>query len=363
MNRYMIVLLACLISPNMLLFGQTFDLDFELISVTPSDYQVKIKIRGSAAFELGSANIRFNFNNTDLQNPRLVSAHNFDLNPYTPMTVTESVVGVASINITNISQNGTVVAVDPNWTDMATVGFTVTDPSGYSNLAFRSTTASNPATVVFKVNPTAQLTSNQLGVLNTTPLPVELISFSAYNRDDYVHLHWETATELNNYGFEVQREEEGCAWETVAFVPGHGTVHYPQIYDYDDQLAGLAIPIVQQRQLRYRLKQVDRDGSFEYSPVVDVAFTSAPGRMSIEVYPNPSTDRAAVSLRIDEESPVDIAVYDMTGREVLQLASGQLLGRGTHTFTIPTRSLTEGVYALHVRSGSGISTRTFVVGR
>lgn len=341
--------------------GQTFDLDFELVSVTTTDYQVKVKIRGSSSFELGSSNIRFNFNNTDLQTPILVSAHNFNSNPYMPMTVTESVAGVASINITNIFQSGTPVLTTPGWTDIATVGFSIINVSGQSNLSFRSTSAPVPATVVYRLNPMQQLASNQLGVLNTSPLPVELLSFSAYNQEDHVHLHWETATELNNFGFEVERREKGREWKTVGFVPGHGTRFYPQIYDWDDMLEGLEVPLSQQQSITYRLKQVDRDGSFEYSPLVEVAFKPVPGSMVIDVYPNPMYERAAVSVMLEESRAVDIGVYDINGRLIRRIASARELEAGSHAFDFDARELPSGIYSVRVSDNSSAVMKAIIV--
>lgn len=241
---------------------------------------------------------------------------------------------------------------------------TISNPSGTMNLQWRTTAPNEVVVSTFLTPNLQQIAITSSGIyLNPTnaPLPVELISFSAYNQDDHVHLHWETAMELNNYGFEVQRIEEGRDWETVGFVPGHGTVQYPQIYDYDDPLEGLAIPLAQQKMIRYRLRQVDRDGTFEYSPVVDVAFRVLPGQLSVAVYPNPSSERAAASVHLAEECAVGIAVYDMTGREMLTLADAKLLPAGNHVFEIPAHALAEGMYILRVIGGSTFKARTFVV--
>lgn len=199
------------------------------------------------------------------------------------------------------------------------------------------------------------------GCATNVPLPVELLSFSAYNQDDHVHLHWETATELNNFGFEVQRREDGAEWKTVGFVPGHGTRFYPQIYDWDDMLLDLDIPISQQRSITYRLKQVDRDGSFEYSPIVEVAFRPVTGSMVMDVYPNPAHDRAAISVMLRDTRTVDIVVYDINGRAVRRVVEGRPLESGSHAFDIDAHSLPSGIYTIRISDESGVSMKPFVV--
>jgi hypothetical protein len=351
------------------------DTRFLVLANNGTDYDVKVQIKtNSDLAKIGTSNLVFRFDHTALTyptNPAQITDYEYNPTFNNGLVYTSHVthntrgngIHEISLNIVyNPGASGFGTVVGKSWVDLVSIYFSTQNVNGASNLQWDTASYYSPVYGdTTTLAPGHWWFKGSWNDLNTSPLPVELISFSAYNRDDHVHLHWETATELNNYGFEVQRMEEGRDWETVAFVPGHGTVHYPQIYDYDDPLAGLAIPIAQQQSLSYRLRQVDRDGTFEYSPVVDVAFRSVPERLSVEVYPNPSTDRAAVSLHIEEESAVDIAAYDMTGREVLQLASGQLLGRGSHAFEIPTHALAEGVYALRVRAGNGIRTRMIVV--
>ena len=95
------------------------------------------------------------------------------------------------------------------------------------------------------------------------PIPVELISFTAKSNGKEIILNWSTATELNNLGFEIQRSSEGNEFFTIGFVEGHGTTTEQQTYSYIDKNLGNGKNF-------YRLKQVDYDGSYEYSDVVEV---------------------------------------------------------------------------------------------
>ena len=104
-------------------------------------------------------------------------------------------------------------------------------------------------------------------ILRTTNggVPVELTSFTATSNGKEVILNWSTATELNNQGFEIERSEDNISFNTIGFVPGFGTTTEPKSYSYSDQSVNSGTNY-------YRLKQVDYDGSYEYSDVVEVEF-------------------------------------------------------------------------------------------
>ncbi|MBN8707658.1 MAG: hypothetical protein J0L62_17425, partial [Bacteroidetes bacterium] len=116
-------------------------------------------------------------------------------------------------------------------------------------------------------------------------VPVELVSFSGVNRSGQILLFWETKTETNNYGWEVERQKledrsEKLEWETIGFVAGKGTATESHSYSFSSPVPGLLSPAV------YRLKQIDLDGKFTYSRVVEVS--SEPLVFSLEQnFPNP----------------------------------------------------------------------------
>jgi len=341
--------------------AQTFDLKFELVLNNGSQYQVKVQILSSSVFNMGASNIRFNYNSSALGSPSLITAHNYGASPYLPMTVTGAA-GIASVNITLIPPTTGDPVSSTVWTDIATVGFSVTNSSGSSNLVFRSTSATTPATVVL-TDLGLQLTENNLYPLNTSPLPVELISFSGYDRGDRVHLHWETATEFENYGFEIQRQEEGEEWTAIGFVPGKGTVNYPVIYDWDDMLEGLLRPPAYQDKLRYRLRQIDRDGTDDLSPVIEVAMNAAAEHMQLDVYPNPCVNNTTVACALRQDEVVTLTVHDAAGREVQRVLDARQLHAGSHVFDLPTDALTNGMYVLRLLAGGRAYVEHFAVVR
>jgi hypothetical protein len=192
-----------------------------------------------------------------------------------------------------------------------------------------------------------------------TPLPVELTSFSAHVVDANIQLRWRTSTEKNNFGFEVERRVVGREWMSVTFVNGFGTVNTPQNYSYEDRDALRSGSAIQ-----YRLKQIDRDGTFSYSAIVEVR---ADGEMPVAAIsgfsPNPAVGSTAISFSLSNESPVSITVYDMMGREQVSVQREETIGSGTHVRMIDLAGVTAGTYYVMLRAGSKTSTAKLVVGR
>ncbi|MBR9974583.1 MAG: hypothetical protein KFF77_03300 [Bacteroidetes bacterium] len=167
--------------------------------------------------------------------------------------------------------------------------------------------------------------------------PVELSAFSATVRDgDAVQLHWETESETRNYGFEVERHA-GDDWERLGFVAGHGDSRERHRYSFlDDGTAALAdnsigAPPI----LRYRLRQVDFDGGWEYSPEVHVSIARTPALVNLAGWPNPFREQTALQVTLPQAASVRLRVFDMSGRLVATLADGPL-SAGTHA--LPWRS-------------------------
>ena len=154
------------------------------------------------------------------------------------------------------------------------------------------------------------------------PVPVELVTFSAVAHGNEVALEWQTASESANYGFEIQRSSDGIHFEKVGFVPAGGVIAGQQQYRFRDR--GLEAGV-----WYYRLRQLDRDGSFTYSPVQQVQ-VAVPQRYSLaQSYPNPfiATHAEAVTeieFTLPEESEVEIAIYNLIGRKVRTLVRGKM---------------------------------------
>lgn len=180
-----------------------------------------------------------------------------------------------------------------------------------------------------------------------TTLPVELApGFEAVVDGSTIELHWETLSETNNAGFEVQQEVDG-RFETIGFVPGFGTTITHQRYAYTVERAAPG-------RHRFRLKQIDFDGAFVLSPIAH-ALIEVPGSHYLgEVYPNPFNPEARFLLTVPREQQVKIEMYDLLGRHQQTLFEGMLLAQEPTSFVIPGEGLPGGRYLLRV-VGEGFS--------
>ncbi len=190
------------------------------------------------------------------------------------------------------------------------------------------------------------------------PLPVELTDFKARGAEASVHLRWRTASETDNAGFEIERTYgQANAWTQIGFVEGHGTTSEPHTYSFED-----STPPFEADSLRYRLKQIDLGGAFEYSDAVEVAI-GAPDKLALHGnFPNPFTRQTTIRYEVPQNGNVRLAVYDVLGQRVALLANEpQEAGRKEVTFT--AHDLSSGVYFVRLTSGGTTRTQKITVVR
>ncbi len=167
-------------------------------------------------------------------------------------------------------------------------------------------------------------------------IPVEFTSFAANVNDGNVNLTWSTATETNNQGFEVQRSSNGTDYEAISFVQGHGTTTQTQFYAYTDKNVAAG-------SYTYRLKQVDFDGTYDYSNTIEVD-VNAPKVFSLDQnYPNPFNPSTKITFNLAIDSKVSLKVFDILGQEVMTLLNGNLVAGG-HEVNFNASGLNSGVY-------------------
>jgi hypothetical protein len=190
----------------------------------------------------------------------------------------------------------------------------------------------------------------QGALAGTEPLPVELSTFDAIVFDDRIILKWITETEINNYGFNIERLLENSYWEKLGFVEGHGNSNSPKEYsfaDYDISRAG---------QYKYRLKQIDNDGKFEYSYIITV-YVGAPAVFYLsQNYPNPFNPSTKIDYSVPQASKVSLKVYDMLGREVASLVD-EYKEIGTYTVTFDASNLAGGIYLYVISAGDFMQSK------
>ena len=204
-------------------------------------------------------------------------------------------------------------------------------------------------------------------VNNETTLPVELSSFTGNYDGEIVELNWSTATEVNNYGFDIERQaESGGSWSKVGFVAGSGVENAGQNYTFTDTTTLPAVDTVS-----YRLKQIDNDGAYEYSKTVEVVINNStvtgidedgvPTEFGLsQNYPNPFNPTTTISYRVPESSNVTLKVYDMLGREVATLVN-ENKSAGYYTINLNASNLASGMYIYSMTAGEFVQTKKMVL--
>lgn len=198
------------------------------------------------------------------------------------------------------------------------------------------------------------------------PLPVELTTFAASINDDIVTLNWATATEVDNYGFEVERQilkqvQNDNNWETIGFVEGHGNSNSQKDYSYMD-----SNPISGRN--RYRLKQIDTDGEFEYSEIVEVEVDIPIVFKLSQNFPNPFNPTTEINYSIPNvgtsgsisSTNVSLKIYDILGREVATLVNKKQTP-GNYSVAFNARQLSSGIYFYSIRTDVNASIKKMIL--
>lgn len=184
-------------------------------------------------------------------------------------------------------------------------------------------------------------------------VPVELTSFTVNNSNGNVLLNWITATEVNNSGFEIQRSADQSDFEVIGFVQGNGTTAEPKAYSFTDNT-------VISGTYYYRLKQIDFNGAFEYSNIVEVQ-VGVPEKFMLEQnYPNPFNPTTNISYQLPVNGNVSIKIYDVIGNEVATLVN-EFKEAGRHSVEFDASGFGSGVYFYSISSGNFISTKKMIL--
>jgi len=221
-------------------------------------------------------------------------------------------------------------------------------------------TFTNASSNIDQLSNIAEMTLDNSILGGGNPLPVELVSFTAMLNENpqRITLLWTTATEVNNYGFEVERATSSTTprqdgWEEIGFVEGHGNSNSPKEYTFVDEesLSGT---------IQYRLKQIDVDGAFKYSDVVNVS-ANLPDKFELmQNYPNPFNPTTKISYSLPKKSNVTLKVYNTLGQEVVSLVNKQqTAGRYTVEFNPSDYGLrlASGIYIYRLTSGAFVSNK------
>ena len=169
-------------------------------------------------------------------------------------------------------------------------------------------------------------------------LPVELTSFTVSGTRTGAMLVWKTATEKNNYGFNIERRTVGgSVWSNVGFVAGHGTSNIENSYSYAD--ANVASGTY-----AYRISQIDNDGTVKTYNESQVSIGATAKVMSLSNYPNPFNPTTTFEFSVPNDGFTTVKIYNVLGQEVLTAFSGAMKAGELQHATFNGTKFSSGVY-------------------
>lgn len=192
---------------------------------------------------------------------------------------------------------------------------------------------------------------------STSLMPVELVQFKAKVNENNIHLEWETATEVNNYGFEIERlmtnDKDSHSslvngnWLNIAFVKGNGNSNSPKNYSFTDYSVNYGY------KYKYRLKQIDNNGDYKYSQEIELNTDPAPKDYHLsQNYPNPFNPNTTINYQLAKSGKVVIKIYDILGKEVTTLVN-EYKDAGKYSATFSAEDgiyLPSGIYVYELRA-------------
>jgi hypothetical protein len=207
---------------------------------------------------------------------------------------------------------------------------------------------------------------------DNNPLPVELTGFNAQVSQNGVELIWKTATELNNYGFEVQRSVissqqsadsqklNADSWIKIGFVKGNGSSTVPKDYSFIDN------SVTDGNKYNYRLKQIDNNGDYKFSSVIEVTANMGPINYKLnQNYPNPFNPTTTINYSLPVKDKVNLKVYNITGREIASLVD-EVKEAGSYSVKFSAHSengadLPSGIYFYRLTTSHGSQVKKMIL--
>ena len=237
-----------------------------------------------------------------------------------------------------------------DWNVSLTIEMTVKPPEGNYNLSYFVTNAGLDFS-----DPTWWDISEGNNINISGVIPVELTSFSAIVTQNGVQLDWATATETNNRGFEIERSEDSETFSKIAFVQGKGTSAERNTYTFVDQTR-----FEQNSKILYRLKQIDYDGAFSYSEVINVDYDLPIDYSLNQNYPNPFNPSTKIVYSLPVNGIVNLVVYDNLGTEVANLVNEAKVA-GTYEVDFNAVDFSSGIYFYRLTVGSFVDTKKMLL--
>lgn len=359
MKRFYFMIIVVLFSFN-IVFAQRIAMhtltNFNVnTSTNKFSFDIYSQSTGVQSIRVGLTSYYINYNNTALNSPVLSNVNpkftsGSTTGDYNAMTVQISL-GKISVSIL-FSGNGDgtgdfLSTTGPSGELICTVTLNISNQSALAGMSWDLINSAMQT-------PTLQTLTNNYQGTYSSPLPVELISFTSKLLNDKVQLNWITKTEVNNYGFNVERRINEGDWDKIGFVEGHGNSNSPKNYNFTDNNL-----FSSGSNFQYRLKQIDNDGRFEYSDVVEVEMIPAQYELS-QNYPNPFNPSTTIRFSLPKETQLKINIYNMLGELVQTLVEGNYQA-GYHKVSFNASSLPSGAYIYRIESSEYTQVRKMIL--
>lgn len=190
---------------------------------------------------------------------------------------------------------------------------------------------------------------------SAAPLPVELSEFIGNYSGGKVFLHWATETEINNYGFEIERSTAGKpgGWETIGFVKGSGNSNSPISYYFTDNFSRPGT-------FGYRLRQIDIDGKIKYPGEIRIIIPTGDELLLKQNYPNPFNPVTTISFILPERARIKLDIFDTLGRRIMPLINSER-DAGAYEVKFNGSGMNSGVYFYRIESMGRIAVRKMIL--
>jgi hypothetical protein len=259
------------------------------------------------------------------------------------------------------------IAVDPAQNNLVYLG---TDIGVFASTDGGTTWASFntglPVVAVFDigispVNGALRVSTHGRGIWEDTnsPLPINLTSFTL-NAQKFgnVLLEWYTATEQNNFGFDIERaviinDKSELQWSKISFVPGGGNTSSPRRYDFIDKAPSGGAKFA------YRLKQIDNSGNFKYYDRQEITLSLNDFGL-YQNYPNPFNPTTVIKYQLPTEANVKISLFNSIGEEIKTLVN-ETKQAGIYEFQFNATGFASGIYYYRIDSGNFTDTKKLVI--
>jgi hypothetical protein len=185
-------------------------------------------------------------------------------------------------------------------------------------------------------------------------LPVEVISFMAIVISGTINLNWKTVSEVNNMGFNVERSINKSDWTKITFVQGNQNSTSTIAYSYADK------SVSQSGKYYYRLKQIDNDGSYKYSNIIEADLLTPPVFSLSQNFPNPYNPSTMIKYQIPEAGLVTLKIYDILGREVTTLVNENKID-GYYEINFDASKLPSGNYIYQLKAKDNVSNKKMLL--